>query len=182
MGTAARALAYLALGYVAMLVEGALAFVLPAPRIFVAVPELALGVVTYLGLAGRGGAPSLVGTALILGYLRDLLLGAPRGVEALAFALCALAARAMHGRVFLERYGQLAVVAVAMSLLHACFVLVLDSGDEALAASLRPMPGLLLAALLVTPLWLRALRRLDQRLVPEQRGIRFDGDLGGVWR
>jgi rod shape-determining protein MreD len=177
-----RAAIYVLCGYLAMLVEGALAVVLPAPRVLLAVPELALGVVTYLGLAGRGGAPSLVASALAIGYLRDLLLGAPRGVEALAFAICALCARAMHGRVFLERWGQLAVVAVAMSLLHALLVAVLGAGDAPFSASVRPLPGLLLGALVVGPALLRGLRRLDLRILPEQRAIRIEGDLGGAWR
>jgi rod shape-determining protein MreD len=177
-----RAAIYVLVGYLATLVEGALAVLLPAPRVLLAVPELSLGVVTYLGLAGRGGAPSLVAGALAIGYLRDLLLGAPRGVEALAFALCALCARAMHGRVFLERWGQLAAVTLAMSMLHALLVAVLGSGDAPLAASVRPLPGLLLGALVVGPALLRALRRLDLRILPEQRAIHIEGDLGGAWR
>jgi rod shape-determining protein MreD len=177
----ARAIVFVVCGYLAMLVEGALAFVLPESRTFIAVPELALAVVTYLGLAGRGGTPSLVASALAIGYVRDLLCGAPRGVEALAFAICALVARAMHGRVFLDSWGQLSAVAVAMTLLHGTLVVVLGAGDAPLAASLRPLPGLLLCALVVGPAALRALRRLDVRLVPEDRALRMDG-VGGAWR
>jgi rod shape-determining protein MreD len=178
----ARAIIYALCGYLAMLVEGALAFVLPTNRAFVAVPELALSVVTYLGLAGRGGAPALVASALTIGYLRDLLCGAPRGVEALAFAICALVARAMHGRVFLDRWGQLSAVAVAITTFHALLVVLLGASDAPLLASLRVLPGLLVAALVVGPASLRALRRLDLRLVPDDRSLRMEGELGGAWR
>lgn len=179
---AARALVFLLIGYAALLTEGALAFLLPSGRTLFAVPELALAVVIYLGLCGRGGGPGLVAVALSLGYLRDLFLGAPRGVEALAFAIVALCARAMHGRVFLERFGQLASVAAAMSLLHAFLVVTLGAGDAPLVASLRPLPGLFIAAILVGPIALRVLRRVDLRLVPESRAISLEGDRGGAWR
>ena len=179
---ALRGLVFLLCGYTGLLVEGALAILLPVHRALVAVPELALSVVVYLGLCGRGGTPGLVAVALAIGYLRDLLIGAPRGVEALAFAVVALVARALYGRVFLERFGQLAAVAVVMSVLHALLVMGLSAGDAPLSASLRALPAPLLAALIAGPLALRLLRRLDLRLVPEQRAIRFEGDLGGAWR
>jgi rod shape-determining protein MreD len=178
----ARTAAFLALGYVALLLEGAIAFVLPGSRSFLAVPELALSVIVYLGLCGRGGAPGLVAVALTVGYLRDLVLGAPRGVEALAFALVALCARALHGRVFLERFRQLATVSAALSGVHLGLVAILGTGDAPASPTLRALPGLLVAALLVSPFVLRGLRRIDLRLAPEARAIRFDGDLGGAWR
>lgn len=180
--SATRALVFVLVGYFSLLVEGALALLVPGKRTFLAAPELGLFVVAYLGLAGRGGAVGLTLSALLIGYLRDLLIGAPRGSEALTFAIVALLARALHGRVFLERYGQLAVVAVAVSTLQAMLIVLLAGGDAPLAASLRSLPGLAVSALLFGPICLRLLRRLDLRLIPEARGIRFEGDLGRAWR
>ncbi len=179
---ATRAIAFLLVGYLALLLEGALGLLLPGNRSLLAAPELGLFVIAYLGLAGRGGAVGLAASALTIGYLRDLLIGAPRGVEALTFTVVALVARALHGRVFLERFGQLAAVAVAVSVLQALLVVTLGAGDAPLGASLHSLPGLALGALVFGPISLRLLRRLDLRLVPESSAIRFDGDMGGAWR
>ncbi len=170
-----RAIVFLTLGWAALLVEGALAFMLPGPRTFLAAPELSLFVVLYLGLVGKGGAPALCAVSLAIGYLRDLFVGAPRGVEALAFCVAALLARAMHGRVFLDRFGQRAAIAAAVSLAHAALVVLLGGGEAPFAASLRPLPALLIGAVVVGPFALGALRRIDQRLAPDTRSLDLSG-------
>jgi rod shape-determining protein MreD len=180
--SATRALVFCGFAYLSLLCESALAVLLGAVRTFFAAPELGLFVAVYLGLCGRGGPIALTVTVLGIGYLRDLLIGAPRGVEALSFALIALFARALHGRIFLDRFGQLAVVCAGFAMLHAALILLLASGDAPLAAALRSLPGLLLSALMCGPILLRVLRRLDQRVSPEARALRLDGDLGGAWR
>lgn len=180
--SATRALVFAGLAYLALLGESALAVVLRAARPIFAAPELGLYVVVYLGLCGRGGPIGLTLSALAIGYLRDLLVGAPRGVEALCFALVALLARALHGRVFLDRFGQLAVVCAGFAIAHTGLVLLLASGEAPLAAQLRALPPLLASALVFGPITLRALRRVDQRVAPEARSLRLDGDLGGAWR
>lgn len=176
----ARNLVFYAVAYVALLVEAAGAFMLRGVRTVCAPPELGLFVIVYLGVCGRGGAIGLTAAALAIGYLRDLLVGAPRGIEALAFALVALTARALHGRVFLDRFGQLAVVCAGFAALHAALVMLL--GDGPLGPSLRLVPSLVASSLWVGPLGLRLLRRLDQRVAPEARTILMGGDLGGAWR
>ena len=176
----ARTLVFHVVAYLALVCESASAYVFRDLRGFCAAPELSLFVVLYLGVSGRGGAVGLTATALAIGYLRDLLVGAPRGVEALAFALVALAARALHGRVFLDRFGQLAVVCAAFTAFNAGLLTIL--GDSPLVPSLRIFPSLVVSALAVGPIALRLLRRLDQRVAPEARTLTLGGDLGGAWR
>jgi rod shape-determining protein MreD len=178
--TGARVLVFYAVAYLALLAESAGGYVFRNLRNVCAAPELGLFVLVYLGVCGRGGAIWLTASALAVGYLQDLLIGSPRGVEALAFALVALFARALHGRVFLDRFGQLAIVCAGFALLHAALVMLL--GDGPMLPSLRMLPSLVVSALWVGPIALRALRRLDQRVAPEARSLTMAGDLGGAWR
>lgn len=180
--SATRALVFSGIVYLALLGESAIAVLLRAVRPIFAPPELALYAVVYFGLCGRGGPVGLTLSALAIGYLRDLLVGAPRGVEALCFALVALLARALHGRVFLDRYGQLAVVCFGFALVHAGLVLLFASGEAPLGAALRALPPVLATALLAGPITLRSFRSVDQRVAPEARSLRLDGDRGGAWR
>jgi rod shape-determining protein MreD len=173
-----RTIVFVLLGWAALLVESSLAAILPGSHRLLAPPELALFVVVYLGLAGRGSAPGLCAAALSVGYLRDLYLGAPRGVEAFAFCVVALCARAMHGRVFLERYAQLAVVACAMSLLHSLIVIAFGVGDATFGACLRAVPALLVGAAVIAPIAIKTLRVIDLRLQPEVPSL----DLSEAWR
>ena len=176
----ARTFLFYAIAYLALLGENAGAFMLRGMRGVIAAPELGLFVIVYLGVCGRGGAIWLTASALAVGYLRDLLIGSPRGMEALAFALVALMARALHGRVFLDRFGQLAIVCACFAGLHAMLVVVL--GDGAALPSLRLLPPVLASAFLVGPIALRLLRRVDQRVAPEVRTLSMSGDLDGAWR
>ena len=57
-------------------------------------PEVALLVVLYLGLGGRGTAPGQLGVALVIGYLADLFAGSPKGLESLTLGVAMLLARA----------------------------------------------------------------------------------------
>ncbi len=166
------------LAYSALLSESAWGWMFRHARPFFAAPELGLLLVVYLGLCGRGGPIALTAAALAIGYLRDLLVGAPRGVEALAFALCALAARALHGRVFLDRWGQLAVVGAAFASLHALLLLLFAPGDFTLGT----LVPIIVSALCFGPIVLVILRRVDARVAPEQRSLSLDRDVGARWR
>lgn len=173
-----RGLAFGLIAYGSLLWESAWGWLLRDVRGLFAAPELGLLVVVYLGLCGRGSPIALTAAALAVGYLRDLLVGAPRGVEALAFALCALGARLVHGRVFLDRWGQLAVLAAAFAALHALLLMLLATGD----ASLRTLLSLVASALCFGPFVLVFLRRVDDRIAPEQRSLHLERDVGARWR
>lgn len=175
-----RSVVFVLIGWGALFIESSLAALMPAWHRLLATPELSLFVVLYLGLSGRGGAPGLCAVALCIGYLRDLYLGAPRGVEALAFCVVALCARAMHGRVFVERWVQLAAIACGVTLLHAAMVGLFgaEAAGASFGAALRPLPSLLVGAACIAPLVIRVLRRVDQRLAPETPSL----DLSHAWR
>ncbi|MEO6953157.1 MAG: hypothetical protein ABI321_15255 [Polyangia bacterium] len=166
------------IAYGSLLWESAWGWLFRDVRAFFAAPELGLLVVVYLGLCGRGSPIALTATALAVGYLRDLLVGSPRGVEALAFALCALAARLLHGRVFLDRWGQLAIVGALFATLHAFLLMLLAPGDS----SMRMLVPLVLSALCFAPIVFVFLRRVDDRIAPEQRSLHLERDVGARWR
>jgi rod shape-determining protein MreD len=65
--------------------------VLPLGPLAVAIPDLAAVTAAYLGLTARRGIAQAVGGAVVVGYLGDLLTGAPAGLGALiAGAVCIL--------------------------------------------------------------------------------------------
>jgi rod shape-determining protein MreD len=170
-----RATAFAIVAYASLLGESALGWLLRRAHGFFGAPELGLFIVVYLGLSGRGGPVALTCAALAIGYLRDLLVGAPRGIEALSFALCALVARALHGRVFVDRFAQLAVVCASFAALHGLLLMLF--GPE--GSSWRALVPVVVSALCIGPIVLRLLRRLDHRVSPTAAALRMDGELSG---
>jgi rod shape-determining protein MreD len=113
-----RPLLFLAAGYALLLVQATLRQVIPVVAL---VPDLALVLVAYLGLTPRQSAPVGAGVALLVGYLADLLCGAPRGLFALVYVLAFLAARVAQlrlltrGRVFEVWFSFLLAFAVGIA-------------------------------------------------------------------
>ena len=69
-----------------------------------ATPELALLVVLYLGLGGRGAAPGLCAVGALIGYLADLFAGSPAAWRRSPSAWWCWRARASHGRDVRRRW------------------------------------------------------------------------------
>jgi rod shape-determining protein MreD len=75
----------------------------------VAAPDVAVIVALYLGLtAARSSLPPAVAGAVILGWLADVVLGAPRGIGALAAGVACFACRALTARLLLRGAGLIA--------------------------------------------------------------------------
>ena len=98
-----RALSFLGAGFVLLLLQAMLRQLIPVVSL---VPDPALVLVAYLGLTPRQSVSAGAGVAVVVGYLCDLLCGAPRGLFALVYVLAFLAGRATQlrlltrGRVF----------------------------------------------------------------------------------
>jgi len=171
----ARGVTFLLTGYLLLILTGSLRALLPFS---LPVPDVALMVVLYLGLGGRGAPSAHAGVALILGYLTDLMSGAPRGLHALSFVIVMLLARAAASRLMVSRVWQEMVVAFAVALGHGALVVAVASpmyDGEALSA-LRQVPAsALMTAVIVAPLLFRFLRRIDRKLAPDPRTLRMPG-------
>jgi len=114
-------------------------------------PTLGLLTVLYIGLSPlkwAPGAAALVG--LSLGYLFDLVSGAPRGVHAFVFLVMALFARALASRLAVRGVVLKAAAAFVASLLSAVLIVVVRAqvSPETGYGGLRqaPLEALLTAA------------------------------------
>jgi len=94
--SAQRAIVMILAVYVALVVTSSLQALSPWR---IPTPEVALLVVLYLGLGGRGTAPGHLFVALVIGYLADLFAGSPKGLESLTLAVAMLLARAASSRL-----------------------------------------------------------------------------------
>jgi rod shape-determining protein MreD len=138
-------------------------------------PELALLVVLYLGLGGRGTAPAHVGVALVLGYLADLFAGAPKGLDALALGVTMVAARAASSRLDVAAPWHTLMIAAVAAVGHGLLLLALSSplyGGEATVA-LSLVLATTVTTALAAPLVFALLLRLDRRLLPDPRALRM---------
>ena len=171
---AGRALAYLVAGWLGLLCVASISSMMPAPRLwfpFLA-PNLALLVVLFVGLSGRATFAGVVVIACALGYLGDLVSGAPKGVHMSAFALVAMAVRASQ-RVLVR--GALATAIVAGTFTGLCGLLVIGLraavGLGVGFGLLRRVPYEALSTALVAPLAFRGLGRLERLLSREVRAL-----------
>jgi len=143
------------------------------PAISDAIPDLGALTAAYLGLTVRRHVSPAVGGAVVIGYLVDLISGAPPGFSALVLGLTALVARTVQQRILVRG----AVISVAF----AAFV-ALDAGvlvrlvreayrvpAPAYALELRHLAVVTLATAIVGPLVWRLFRRIDAAFARTQR-------------
>jgi rod shape-determining protein MreD len=161
-----RSLATLVVGLLLLLLQST---VMEFAPVHLVTPSLGLLMVVYVGMAPLKWTPSsaaLVG--FCMGYLFDLVSGAPRGVHAFVFLVMALIARAVAWRLAVRGLVLKAATAFVASLVAAFLIVVVRAqiSPETGYGGLRqaPLEGLLTAALGPPVLWL--LSRLDGRLDP----------------
>jgi rod shape-determining protein MreD len=171
---AQRAIVMILAVYVGLIVTSSLQALSPWPITYVPTPEVALLVVLYLGLGGRGTAPAHVAVALVIGYLADLFAGSPRGLESLTLGVAMVLARAASSRLDVATPWHTMVIALVAALAHGLLQLAISSslyaGDATLA--LRLVPATALTTALIAPLAFRWLIRLDRRLAPDPARLR----------
>jgi rod shape-determining protein MreD len=176
--TATRALAFIGIGYAALILTSVITALLPS---HVMVPEVTLVIVLYLGLDTRGHAPasSCALVALVLGYITDVLSAAPRGLHAASLPTVMLVVRAVASRLMVARVWQQVVVSFVVALAHGALVVALISPiyDGKATAALKLVPWNALAtSLVVAPPLFKLLGALDRKLSPEPRGsLRMPG-------
>ncbi len=94
-----RNLVLLLVGYALTVVQATLQSIVPFR---VLVPELGLLVVLYAGLGSSGSLSGACTVAFLLGYVTDLLAGAPKGLFAMVFVLLCIGAKAASLRLLLR--------------------------------------------------------------------------------
>jgi rod shape-determining protein MreD len=156
-----RGLVLVAVGYILTVLQASLQSVVP---VRVLVPELSFLVALYAGMTARDRVGGACGVAFVLGYVTDLLAGAPKGLFALTFVLLCLLAKGASLRLLLTgRIGGAAFAFVA-SLVSGMVVLLARSHLD--ASGLRPILVLPLQAAvtaLFAPLVFWALARLERK-------------------
>ncbi len=161
-----RSIATLLVGLLLLLLQST---VMEFSPVHLVTPSLGLLVVLYVGMAPLKWSPGSAGVVgFCLGYLFDLVSGAPRGVHAFVFVLMALVARAVAWRISVRGIVLKAAVSFVSSLITAFLIVVVRAqiSPESGYGGLRqaPLEGLLTATFGPPVLWL--LGRLDGRLDP----------------
>jgi rod shape-determining protein MreD len=165
-----RLAAQVFLAYFLLLVVGALWRLGPFER---AIPDLVALCAIYLGLAARDRlAPSML-AAVVMGYLADLLMGAPRGMLAASAALVCLLGHLVQGRLIVRGLLFTAAFSAVVGLISGLLLLGLRAWVGHLSGALgSELVTVLLSALftgLVGPLVFRLCRRVDARFARTQR-------------
>lgn len=130
-----------------------------------AVPDLGALTAAYLGLTARRNVAPAVGGSIVLGYLVDLISGAPPGLIALVLGLTGLVARAVQQRIYVR--GTLMTIAFSgfVALIAAVIALVVRAlarlPRAAMSIELRHVALVTIATAVIGPLVWRIFRRID---------------------
>jgi rod shape-determining protein MreD len=161
-----RSIATLAVGLLLLLLQST---VMEFAPVHLVTPSLGLLVVLYVGMAPLKWSPgSAVVVGFCLGYLFDLVSGAPRGVHAFVFVTVALIARVLAWRLAVRGIVLKGAISFVASMIAAFLIVVVRAqiSPESGYGGLRqaPLEALLTATFGPPVLWLLA--RLDGRLDP----------------
>jgi rod shape-determining protein MreD len=158
-----RTITHVLFAFALVLVVGGLWRITPFD---VVVPDVALLVGLYLGASVRGHAWEATLAALVIGYLGDVVGGAPRGTGALVVGVACVLARLatarllVRGAAFTTVFAWIgALVAAGLSLLLRFVHGASGDFDRELAAAL----GTVLVTGLAAPVIFRACRGIDAR-------------------
>ncbi len=137
----------------------------PAGLLRDAVPDLGALSAAYLGLTARRGVAPAVGGSMVLGYLVDLISGAPPGLMALVLALTGLVARAVQQRILVRgaamTIGFSAFVALVAGGLALIVRILYSVPRSAFTTDLKHIALVTIATALIGPLVWRVFRRID---------------------
>lgn len=165
-----RALVHIAVAYVTLVVGGA---VWPALPFRVVAPDVTAVFAVYLGITARQEISGAAATAVVIGYLADLLGGTPRGLMALVAGLTCVVGRLLtarllvRGRLFVSVFCAVTAFAAALFTLGLRISFGVSIGGvwgEILVA----VASALLTGLVAAPLF-RICRAIDARFARTER-------------
>jgi rod shape-determining protein MreD len=137
----------------------------PADLAQVVVPDVVALTAAYLGLTTRRWVSRAVAGAVVLGYLGDLISGAPAGLMALTAGAMALIAHGVHRRVLVRGFAMTLAFSIFVGAAAGVLVLLtratvgMSLGDG--GAELARVAGVALATGVVGAPILRLYRRID---------------------
>jgi rod shape-determining protein MreD len=130
-----------------------------------AIPDLGALTAAYLGLTARRQVSPAIGGAIVLGYLIDLISGAPPGLIALVLALTTLIARAVQQRILVRgaaiSIAFSAFVALVAGVLALIVRVLYRMPSAAFSVELKHIAFVTLATAVLGPLVWRMFRRID---------------------
>jgi rod shape-determining protein MreD len=130
-----------------------------------AIPDIGALSAAYLGLTARRQVSPAIGGAIVLGYLVDLISGAPPGLFALVFALTTLVARAVQQRI-LVRGATLSIafsafVALSANVLALIVRVLYRMPTATFTVELQHVALVTVSTAILGPLVWRLFRRID---------------------
>jgi len=130
-----------------------------------AIPDIGAMTAAYLGLTSRKNLASAVGGAVLVGYLVDIISGAPPGLSALVLGFTGLVARAVQQRILVRgvamTMGFSAFVAVIAAILGLLIRGLYRMPNASLGTELKRLVLCAIATALIGPLVWRVFRRID---------------------
>jgi rod shape-determining protein MreD len=151
--------------YVFCVIVGAVWRLMPSSFIRDAVPDIGALSAAYLGLTARRGSAGAVGGSVALGYLVDLISGAPPGLHAMILGLTCLVARGVQQRILVR--------GATMTMAFSAFVALIAGVGGLLLRMIYGVPRagfslelkyialITIATTLIGPLVWRVFRRID---------------------
>jgi rod shape-determining protein MreD len=135
------------------------------PWIDDAIPDVGALTAAYLGLTARRQVSPAIGGGVVLGYLVDLISGAPPGLFAVVLALTTLVARAIQQRILVRGAAISIAFSAFVALLSntlALIVRVLSRMESAaFTIELSHLARVTIATAILGPLVWRMFRRID---------------------
>ena len=165
-----RALAYIALAFALLVVAGAVWRVTPFE---VVAPDVALLVALYLGVSGRSTLFEATVAALAIGWVHDILAGAPRGLGPLVLGTVCILARVVtarllvRGTIFISVFAF--VAALGASALTLLVEVMFDAPVAPVGAQLVAVIGSAALTAALAPAGFRLCRAVDARFARTQR-------------
>jgi cell shape-determining protein MreD len=165
-----RALTHIAVTFLLLVLLGALWRVTPFE---VAAPDVALVAALYLGVTARSYLWEATAAVLMIGYLADLLAGAPRGLSSLVLALVCILSRLVSARLLVRGNLFVGVFTLLWAAAGGLFQLgvrvYFGAGTGPFWRELVTMASSALLTAALAPLLFRIFRSVDARFARTER-------------
>ncbi len=130
-----------------------------------AIPDLGALTAAYLGLTARRTVAPAVGGSIVLGYLVDLISGAPPGLIALVLAATSLIARTVQQRIYVRGATMTIAFSAFVALIAAIVAIVVRAlyhlPHASMSLELRHLALVSIATAAIGPIVWRIFRRID---------------------
>jgi rod shape-determining protein MreD len=165
-----RILTHIAVAFVLLVIVGAVWRVTPFE---VVAPDVALLAALYLGVSIRSPLWEATVAVLAIGYVHDVLAGAPRGLGALVLGAVCILARVVTARLLVRGVVFISVLAFVATIAAAVLTLLVevlfDAAVAPLGAELVAILGSAVLTALIAPAGFRLCRAVDARFARTQR-------------